>query len=238
MSIASEITRLQGVKSDILQAIRDKGVVVPAGSALDDCPGLIDSISGQIDLSKFVFSLTLDQMFTSVGDLKWKSLSSSTGWFMTPSFDIANATMIEEQWIFAVDAFEMIENGSIGMGEWYNNDDSYKVELSIYIYSNNVIVTYGNPIVTETFNINYTLGTEVKVRKTINETTANIKIWYGDVLVVDFSVARSSLILGNYEFHVGGLRKFFSNYGLKGEMDLKNSYIKLDGVLVWGVDAT
>lgn len=46
MSIASEITRLQGVKSDILQAISDKGVVVPAGSALDDCPGLIASISG------------------------------------------------------------------------------------------------------------------------------------------------------------------------------------------------
>jgi hypothetical protein len=44
MSIASEITRLQGVKSDILQAISDKGVVVPAGSALDDCPDLIASI--------------------------------------------------------------------------------------------------------------------------------------------------------------------------------------------------
>ena len=46
MSIASEITRLQGVKSDILQAISDKGVTVPVGSALDDCPGLIASISG------------------------------------------------------------------------------------------------------------------------------------------------------------------------------------------------
>lgn len=46
MSIASEISRLQGVKADILQAISDKGVTVPAGSALDDCPGLIASISG------------------------------------------------------------------------------------------------------------------------------------------------------------------------------------------------
>lgn len=46
MSIASEIARLQGVKSDILQAISDKGVSVPVGSALDDCPGLIASISG------------------------------------------------------------------------------------------------------------------------------------------------------------------------------------------------
>lgn len=46
MSIASEIERLQGVKSDILQAIADKGVEVPSGSMLADCPGLIASISG------------------------------------------------------------------------------------------------------------------------------------------------------------------------------------------------
>lgn len=46
MSIASEITRLQGVKSDILQAISDKGVTVPVGSVLDDCPELISLIRG------------------------------------------------------------------------------------------------------------------------------------------------------------------------------------------------
>lgn len=46
MSIASEITRLQGVKSDILDAIADKGVTVPAGSDLAACPALIAAISG------------------------------------------------------------------------------------------------------------------------------------------------------------------------------------------------
>lgn len=46
MSIASEITRLQGVKANILQAIADKGVEVPSGSMLADCPNLIASISG------------------------------------------------------------------------------------------------------------------------------------------------------------------------------------------------
>lgn len=51
MSIASEITRLQGVKSDILTAIADKGVTVPSGSKLDDCPGLIAEISGGGDVS-------------------------------------------------------------------------------------------------------------------------------------------------------------------------------------------
>lgn len=61
MSIASEITRLQGVKSDILTAISDKGVTVPAGSALDDCPGLIADIptgpSGVVDAAGNVYPI-------------------------------------------------------------------------------------------------------------------------------------------------------------------------------------
>lgn len=46
MSIASEIERLQGVKADILQSIANKGIEVPAGSMLADCPDLIAGISG------------------------------------------------------------------------------------------------------------------------------------------------------------------------------------------------
>ena len=46
MSIESEITRLQSVKSNILHAIADKGVEVPSGSKLAKCPDLIASISG------------------------------------------------------------------------------------------------------------------------------------------------------------------------------------------------
>lgn len=45
MSIASEITRLYGVRSDIFTAITNKGVTVPSGSQLDDVPDMIDSIS-------------------------------------------------------------------------------------------------------------------------------------------------------------------------------------------------
>ena len=45
MSIESEITRLQSVKSNILHAIADKGVEVPLGSMLADCPDLISAIT-------------------------------------------------------------------------------------------------------------------------------------------------------------------------------------------------
>ena len=44
MSIASEITRLSGVRNDIFTSITNKGVAVPAGSTFSSCPTLIDSI--------------------------------------------------------------------------------------------------------------------------------------------------------------------------------------------------
>ncbi len=46
MSISSEIQRLQGVRTDIFDAITNKGVSVPSGAKLADCPDLIASITG------------------------------------------------------------------------------------------------------------------------------------------------------------------------------------------------
>lgn len=50
MTIASEIARLQGVKSDILGAIAEKKVDVPAGAMLADAPDLIRSIKSGINV--------------------------------------------------------------------------------------------------------------------------------------------------------------------------------------------
>lgn len=56
MSIQSEITRLQGVKADILASIEAKNVIVPTGAMLADCPDLIASISGggEFDMDNIV----------------------------------------------------------------------------------------------------------------------------------------------------------------------------------------
>lgn len=51
MTIASEIARLQGVKSNILAAIEAKNVIVPPGAALADCPDLIAAITGVGEIS-------------------------------------------------------------------------------------------------------------------------------------------------------------------------------------------
>ena len=46
MSVASEITRLQGAKADIKTAIEAKGVTVPSATTLDGYSALIAQISG------------------------------------------------------------------------------------------------------------------------------------------------------------------------------------------------
>lgn len=46
MSIANEIQRLQGVRTNIFDAITNKGVTVPSGAKLADCPDLIAAITG------------------------------------------------------------------------------------------------------------------------------------------------------------------------------------------------
>lgn len=59
MSIASEITRLQGAKSDIKTAIEAKGVTVPSSAKLDDYDTYISQISGgggsELDYSDITF---------------------------------------------------------------------------------------------------------------------------------------------------------------------------------------
>lgn len=46
MSIASEITRLQGAKSDLKTSIENKGVTVPSATLIDGYASLVDQISG------------------------------------------------------------------------------------------------------------------------------------------------------------------------------------------------
>ena len=198
---------------------------------------------GVLDLTKFFLStgeeLRKLQNFSSAGNLVWRCMQQSTGWFWTQQIDLTTATIIEEEWNFTVEQFEAYEYGSIGPGEWYtNNQSSTKCQFSIYIYSDRILITYGNAQ-SETFNINYSIGTKVKVKKYIDQLTANIKVYYNDSLVVDFSTARNNLIFGNYRFHVGGLRFIPVGvfYGLYGTMDFKKCYIKIDNNLVWGVDS-
>lgn len=54
MSIASEITRLQGAKADLKTAIEAKGVTVSSSAKLDDYADLVDAIEAGIELDDFL----------------------------------------------------------------------------------------------------------------------------------------------------------------------------------------
>ena len=65
MSVASEITRLNGAKSDIVSAIEAKGVYVPASAKLDSLAALITSIpagGGSFGIDNIVNIVPVDKM--------------------------------------------------------------------------------------------------------------------------------------------------------------------------------
>ena len=86
MSIASELTRLQGAKSDIKEAIEGKGVAVSSSAKLDDYANLIDSISTTPSLqSKPATPSTSQQTITA--DNGYYGLSQVTVSAVTSSID-------------------------------------------------------------------------------------------------------------------------------------------------------
>lgn len=63
MTVASEITRIYGVRSNIFDAITAKGVTVPEGSKLADCPTLIGQITGGDEPVPEMPAMTLRLLF-------------------------------------------------------------------------------------------------------------------------------------------------------------------------------
>lgn len=88
MSITAELTRISQAKSDIIQAIADKGVSVPSGSKLDDFPALISSISGggEFDITNIVPIVPVSKIYV-VDD------NGYIGYDITKYFQYVNQTI-------------------------------------------------------------------------------------------------------------------------------------------------
>jgi hypothetical protein len=161
MSIASEITRLQGVKSDILQAISDKGVTVPAGSALDDCPALIAGIptgGGTYDINDYfefrpVYWNNTSNSFSGIGiDSVSNEDLEIIGKFYTPSGKYLRGRLFSIGVSYNLDIGVQYQNSSqflLNNGSGYTYT-SHEVNLTgvidVYIYKENFKVN----------NVNYT----------------------------------------------------------------------------------
>ena len=224
MSITSEIQRLrtninnmrQNTDS-ILEAIANKGVTVPSGSKLDDVPGLIGDISGStVKLNIFRYELNKDR------------------WFDTPHFNLIDCDDIEENWEFAIHQYPS-DGFSICNGQWYSGSVSFWRGIAIYISQSKIDFAVNT---TEHFiDQNYTTGDKVVLNIKTDQNNAVAKVYYNDVLVQEYTASRSDLNLTNdMYFRVGGLRCVASDQpSFSGTMNLNNCYIKLNGVLAWGV---
>ena len=233
MSIASEITRLQGVKSDILQAIADKGVAVPAGSALDDCPELISDIS-YIDSNKF--TMKGSGVVNSDGNFLFYRTSSNNYWWDTQTFPLTTYTTMKERWYCTISAFT--NSGSTAYGGWYCSRTSYTVLSKVSVYTDHINMYYGNPKQTYTVNYSIPVNSEFEIHHDLDSEGLTTKVIHNGQTVLEKRLSRNEIYIADDYFIVGGTATRDPNLGLKGSIDFMKSFIEADGNLIWGLDTS
>lgn len=218
MSIASEITRLQGVKADILTAIGNKGVTVPAGSALDDCPALIRQVAG-------------------VGGIGHRTGTTHYGWFLTDGFNLSSANKIEENIVCKADSFNSGYQFQICGGQWYSGDSTF-YGIAVYIWADKI--EYDDKNGTEHYfnDIPYSFTNWIRKNIVYDKVARAIylKIYYDDTLVLNEQLSIDlAQFSSSVHYHIGGNR-LGDVTSFDGDINFSKSYIKLDDELVWGMD--
>lgn len=179
MSIASEIERLQGVKSDILQAIADKGVQVPEGTALADCPDLITSIpsgGSDLDISDYfteVSSICMSNMNNSYSPMALPSSLNNDDFILTANYKVPNVST----------------QGTLGCMFNFNSASSYSqtVYFSCQGGSNPRSFRFGNNYTSVDFNKNAVTNISIEV-----EAPTQIK-FNGEIITISSTPNTKSL---------------------------------------------
>ena len=99
MSIASEITRLQGAKADIKSAIEAKGVTVPSNAKLDTYDTYIDEISSGPPTKLTDLNTNITEYFDYVDNLggSFGSLNSTETTLYTPNASYDRYVIIKKR---------------------------------------------------------------------------------------------------------------------------------------------
>lgn len=106
MSIASEITRLQGAKADIKSAIEAKGVTVPSNAKLDDYDTYIDEIETGGGTAETLADVNkvLDGFYDYLNDLpsSYETITSDNVVLYTPSQDFTTYYITKNNNIYRI----------------------------------------------------------------------------------------------------------------------------------------
>lgn len=106
MSIASEITRLSGVRSDIFTSITNKGVTVPQTATFSSCPELIDSIVTGGGSNK-CYNLTAEGSGSCLG-----TVTVTASQIGTPlTYDTGNLSLTASAWVSTALTTRFMYNG-------------------------------------------------------------------------------------------------------------------------------
>jgi hypothetical protein len=234
MSIASEITRLQGVKADILTAIGNKGVTVPVGSALDDCPGLIGEISASNIDKLSILSLT-----DNIENGRCTNTSTNQGIFLIPEIAYDSYDIIERNFRFVIDAFNQYDNRAFPGEYWTGSLSIYNPFYTSYEPNRCGIGTSSADI--EIIGESFSVGDEIEEKVIIDNANSILKwkVVRNGVEVINKTYQNQTILIGTRRFYVFGLR--FSNpapaagYNSRCTFIFDGSYIKGDGNLIWGL---
>lgn len=251
MSIASEITRLYGVRGDILHAIADKGVTVPSGAKLADCPDLIAAITGGggvegdiviSDSAKFknFFPLNLNDSYDRISsDLIYNGIA----------FSSSNPLIINAN--FQVDLSDSFEI-AVTFKKTFQYDTSGRCLFGCLLtYFKNFTLEYdGTVFFVGIPSTGYNWSTSLRLSASLAAYkwyTAILKQSSGtlylecydedNILVASTTKSNYSLIQKSsfQKMQLGGVN-VSSSVKWSGLIDLKKTYIKLNGQTLWGAE--
>lgn len=250
MSIASEIQRLQGVRTNIFDAITNKGVTVPSGAKLADCPDLIASITGGggvkgdiviTDSAKFknFFPLNLNTSYDGI---------SSDIIYNGNMFNYYNPLLINADFrVDLSDSFEIAvtfkksQYTSIGrclfgcLSSYFNN---FTLEYNGEFFF--VGIPYTGYDWTMQFSLTVSLTTDKWYTAILKQSSGTLYLECYDennILVASTTKSDYSLISKSSftKMQLGGANRS-STIHWNGLIDLKKTYIKLNGQTLWGVE--
>lgn len=142
MTIASELTRIQGAKSDIIDAIENKGVSVPSNALISDLDTYVSQISGSPTL------VTLDDINSVIENFFSPIINARDSY---PVYTQNSVTLYTPGSTYQIYAIHKRSNGKYRIGWFDSNKILVTRQDNTGIITANVAVTAGG----NTANLNF-----------------------------------------------------------------------------------
>ena len=145
MTVASEIARIQGVKANILDAIAAKGVTVPSGAKLADCPNLIGNITQGNNDSVYYYPAQQNILEIDANGFIGNAISTSPDYTYTASlnhtadysqYGLGQVNILGKGKIEPIDTLTIGQNsyGVVKLGPWLIIDRNLQEAVGSYIF--------------------------------------------------------------------------------------------------------